>query len=67
MPDIDDVAEAIASNAAGPKKVQVGNQSVEQHPIADQIKAADFLAARGAAARPHFGLRLTKLVPPGCG
>ncbi len=67
MPEPTTAAEAIEQNVLGPKRVQVGNQSVEQHSIDDQVKAADFLAARNAAAKPHFGLRFTKLIPPGGG
>jgi hypothetical protein len=34
----------------------------------DEIKkAAQFVAAQSAKSQPHFGLRMTALVPPGCG
>ncbi len=61
------VEDAIEQNALGPKRVQVGNSSVEQQSVDDQIKAANFLAGQTAAAKPHFGLRFTKLIPPGAG
>lgn len=61
------VKDAIDLNARGPKRVQVANQSVEQHSIDDQIKAANFAAGVNAAKKPHFGLRMTQLVPPGAG
>ncbi len=64
--DASDVTDALADNAAGPQRVQVANQSVDQHAIDDQIKAANYLAAQQAAAKPRFGLRFSKIRPP-CG
>jgi len=61
------VEEAIEQNALGPKRVQVGNQSVEQQSIDDQIKADQYLAAKKAASKPHLGLRFIKIIPPGAG
>jgi len=58
---------AIDENARGPKKVQVGSQSVEQHPIADQIAADRHGKAATAAGKNHFGLRFIQIVPPGAG
>lgn len=67
MPDADDIADAIAENATGPKSMSVDGQSVTQHSIDDQIKAANHVAGQTAASKPHFGLRFTKLIPPGGG
>ncbi len=61
------VEEAIEQNALGPKRVQVGNQSVEQQSIDDQIKADQYLAAKQAAKKSNLGLRFTKIIPPGAG
>ena len=61
------VDDAIDQNARGPKRVQVGNQSVEQHPIADQIAADVHAKADTAGGRPHLGLRFIQIVPPGAG
>jgi len=61
------VADAIDENARGPKRVQVGNQSVEQHPIADQIEADRHGKSASAAARNHFGVRFIQQVFPGAG
>ena len=61
------VEEAIEQNALGPKRVQVGNQSVEQQSVDDQIKADQYLAAKQAATKSHLGLRFTKIIPPGAG
>jgi hypothetical protein len=61
------IADAIEQTAKGPKRVQVSNQSVEQQSIDEQIQADQYLAAKQAAAKPHFGLRFTKIIPPGAG
>jgi hypothetical protein len=36
-------------------------------PIRDLIEADRHMAAKNAASKPHFGLRMTKCVPPGGG
>lgn len=59
MPE--DINEAIEQNALGPRRVQVANESVEQHSIADQIKARDDVAGQTAKLRPAFGLRIRKI------
>lgn len=59
--------EAIEQNILGPKRVQIGNQSVEQHDIASQIAGDNHLAAKEAASKTHLGLRFIKIIPPGCG
>lgn len=65
----DTVSEAIDVNARGPKKVKRGENEIEYHSIQDQIAAdeyADKKAGKTAAAgKAHFGLRFTKLIPPG--
>ena len=61
------IEDAIEQNALGPKRVQVANQSVDQQAIEDQIKADQYLAAKRAAAKPQFGLRFSKIIPPGAG
>ena len=63
-------AEAIEQNALdGLKSVSVGNQSVTQVDISEQIAADRYLASRRAAtaAPKGFGLRFQKIVPPGGG
>lgn len=63
----DNIPDAIEQNALGPKRVQVGNESVEQHSIQEQIDADNHQAAKAAGGRSHFGLRFTKIIPPGGG
>jgi hypothetical protein len=63
-----EIADAIATDAVnGIQSVTVAGQNVTKMSVDDQIKAANFQASRGAALQPHFGLRMTKLVPPGAG
>ncbi|MBC7854501.1 MAG: hypothetical protein IAF94_13790 [Pirellulaceae bacterium] len=61
------IEEAIEQNALGPASVTVAGQTVVQKDIAQQIKADEYLAAKQAAAKPQFGLRFTKIIPPGAG
>ncbi|MBX3751878.1 MAG: hypothetical protein KF897_17505 [Opitutaceae bacterium] len=61
-PDLD---QAIRDNAAQPAKASVDGQTVEQHPLKDQIEADRYLASKQAARTPRNALRLTRLVPPG--
>jgi hypothetical protein len=65
--NLSDISDAIESAAAGPKKVKLGNQEVEQYGIDELVKAANHVAAQTAASQAHRGLRFTALVPPGCG
>ena len=61
------IEEAIEQNALGPASVTVGGQTVVQKDVEQQIKADEYLAAKQAATKPHFGLRFTKIIPPGAG
>jgi len=67
MPTEDDINDAIAENATGPKSVSVDGSNVQQHSLADQIAARNDVASQEAASKAHRGLRFTKLIPPGCG
>lgn len=62
------IREALANDAAtGVQSVSVAGQSVTNMSVDDRIKAAEFVASQNAATKPHFGLRMVKLVPPGGG
>jgi hypothetical protein len=62
------VAEAIEQAAlSGLKKGSEEGREMENYSIDDLIKADRHLAAKRASAQPHFGLRMTKCVPPGGG
>lgn len=67
MAQPESIEEAIEQNARGPASVTVAGQTVVQKDIEQQIKADEYLAAKKAAAKPHFGLRFTKIIPPGAG
>jgi hypothetical protein len=55
--------EIINQNLSAPKKVQVGNQSVESQSLADQIAAAEFLANQ--ATPPHKAIHIARIRPGG--
>ena len=59
------IADAIKENAAGPAKASGDSVSIEQHSIQDQIAADRYLASKRAAAKPHRGMRFSRIIPPG--
>lgn len=59
----DDIDDALAENAAGPRRVQVGNHSVEQHSIKDQIDASKHVASQRAKSRSDLGIRTRQITP----
>ena len=62
------VEEAIDAAARGLVSSSTeGDQSVQYHSIKDLIEADRYLSAKTAAGKKHFGLRFTKLIPPGTG
>ena len=60
-----DLEQAIRDNALQPAKASVDGQSVEQHPLKDQIEADRYLASKAAARKPGLGIKFAKIVPPG--
>lgn len=62
-----DLDEQIAENAAAPKSITIDGETVTEHSLKEQIEADKYLAGKNAAARPHAGLRFTKIIPPGAG
>lgn len=67
MPAPTTPAEAIEQAALGPKSVTVGNQTTVARDIKELIDADNYLKNAAAAGKSHFGLRFSKLVPPGAG
>ena len=57
----ENLEEKIRQNATGPKSVDIDGQKVEQHSIADQIAADEYLAKKRAMRRKGCGLKFTKL------
>ncbi len=54
---------------AAPQSATVDGRSATNRSVDDFIKMKNFEAAQSASApgKGQFGLRFTKLVPPGCG
>lgn len=50
--------------ASSPKKVEVDNQTVEQHSLYEQIALDKYLASKDASRRRGFGIRVAKISPP---
>jgi hypothetical protein len=67
MPPDETIADAIESTAMGPASVSVDGTSVQQQDISKQIEADRFVKGNSAVGKPHFGLRITQLKPPGGG
>ena len=68
MPDAPpspDPDQALRDAASQPAKASVDGQSVEQHPLKDQIEADRYLASKAVARKPGLGIKFAKLVPPG--
>ncbi len=61
----DDLSSKISEAAQGPKSASVDGVSVEQQPIADLIKADQYLEGKKASKKASMGLRLGRIVPPG--
>lgn len=66
--ELQDAADdALLTALQNPQREQSGTRVIEEHPLSDVLNARKQVSADTAASQPHFGLRFTKLVPPGCG
>jgi hypothetical protein len=66
VPTNDDVTEAVAENLAAPRRFRSEACETEQHDLAGQVKAAEFLMRKRAAdGSPFDCLRSTKVEFPG--
>jgi hypothetical protein len=62
------IGEAIEQLAKGMVSSSSENgRQMTNIPIRDLIEADRHLASKEAAKRPHFGMRMTKCIPPGGG
>lgn len=62
------VEEAIESVALGMVQTSSENgRSVTRINVKDMIEADRYLAGKTASTKSHFGLRMTKCIPPGGG
>jgi hypothetical protein len=59
------ITDAIRANASGPANATGDQGSFEQHAIQDQIAADRYRASKAASAKPHRGMRFTRIIPPG--
>ena len=59
-----ELIDTIETNAAKPKRVQADGQSVEQHPLSDQIEA-DRYVNQAAARAKGLGIKIAKIMPGG--
>lgn len=64
-PNPGDLDQGLRDAALQPAKASVDGQSVEQHPLKDQIEADRYLASKAAARKPGLGIKFAKIVPPG--
>ena len=62
---IGDAIESVAKNMV--QTSSENGRSATRVPIKDLIQADRHMAQKTASAKAHFGLRFTKLVPPGGG
>lgn len=70
MPDStpETVSDAIEQVAKGMVRSQMENgREIEFLSVEEMVKAARHLAGTTAATKPHFGMRMTKCIPPGGG
>lgn len=66
--DPETVEEAIEAAATGmSRRSKEFDREVENYSLKELIEADRYLSAKTSAAKPHFGLRMTKLIPPGGG
>lgn len=64
----DEVAEAIVKLATeGIDSVTINGHTVNKKNIAELLSALKEIDSSLAAQQSHFGMRMTKLVPPGTG
>jgi hypothetical protein len=62
---VEDAVELVALGMVS--ETAEGNRSQKNMPIKDLIEADRYLKGKTAAGKAHFGLRMTKCIPPGGG
>jgi hypothetical protein len=66
--DPETIGDAIEQIAKGMVSSSSENgRAMTNIPIRDLIEADRHLASKRAASKPHFGMRMTKCIPPGGG
>jgi hypothetical protein len=59
--------QAIEDAMTSPASASTDGTSATARTVDELIKADKYLAAKGAADRPHRGLRFTRIIPGGAG
>lgn len=69
MPDPETIGDAIEQVALGMVRKQrdENGREIEFQSADDLIKADQHIAGKTASTKPHFGMRMTKCIPPGGG
>ena len=62
---VEDAVDTVARGMV--KKTKDGSQEVEYLTPEEISKALAIVAGEVAKTKPHFGIRMTKLIPPGSG
>ncbi len=60
---VENLDSTIRENAAGPRKATGDSGSIEQHPVADQIRADKYLESKKASRARGLGIKLAKISP----
>lgn len=63
----ENTSDAVEQAALGPRRVQVGNETVEQFSIKELIEADKFKKGEAAAEKNHAGVRFRKMKFGGTG
>lgn len=63
---IEDAIDQVARTTVRRERDENGRE-IEFLPVDDMIKADRHISGKTAATKPHFGMRMTKAIPPGGG
>jgi len=63
----ENISEAILQAALGPKSSSENGRSVQEHDLDQLMRLERHLASKTAGTRNRFGVRFSKIVPPGAG
>lgn len=66
--EISELESSILQSATeGVQSVSVDTLTVNSKNLREQLEVLEHFKEEQAASQPHFGLRFTRLRPPGCG
>lgn len=61
----DEIRDQIEADALKPASITADGQTVVKRPLRELIEADRHIRGAAAAAQPHFGIRISQIVPPG--